>query len=115
MPDLSAITGNLAMPGFTAPKLQWVREHEPETFAKTRRVLLPKDWLRLMLTGEAVSEMSDAASTSTICTRSRKLLSRAPPLEGRKAYTSSPPRALTLMMVGSGLRSEGVPPSCTVK
>ncbi len=63
VPQLSAITGNLAMPGFTAPKLQWVREHEPEVFAKTRRVLLPKDWLRLMLTGEAVSEMSDAAGT----------------------------------------------------
>lgn len=63
VPGLSAITGNLAMPGFTAPKLQWVREHEPEIFAKTRRVLLPKDWLRLMLTGEAVSEMSDAAGT----------------------------------------------------
>ena len=63
VPPLSAITGNLAMPGFTAPKLQWVREHEPEVFAKTRRVLLPKDWLRLMLTGEAVSEMSDAAGT----------------------------------------------------
>lgn len=63
VPDLAAITGNLAMPGFTAPKLLWVREHEPEVFAHTRRVLLPKDWLRLMLTGEAVSEMSDAAGT----------------------------------------------------
>ncbi len=63
VPQLSAITGNLAMPGFTAPKLQWVREHEPEVFAQVARVLLPKDWLRLMLTGEAVSEMSDAAGT----------------------------------------------------
>lgn len=63
VPDLSRITGNLAMPGFTAPKLQWVREHEPAVFAKTRRVLLPKDWLRLRLTGEAVSDMSDAAGT----------------------------------------------------
>jgi len=63
VPNLAAITGNLAMPGFTAPKLQWVREHEPRVFEKTRRVLLPKDWLRLMLTGEAVSEMSDAAGT----------------------------------------------------
>ncbi|RZS53433.1 xylulokinase [Sphaerotilus mobilis] len=62
-PDLHAITGNLAMPGFTAPKLLWVREHERETFDQTRRVLLPKDWLRLKLTGEAVSEMSDAAGT----------------------------------------------------
>jgi xylulokinase len=60
---LHAITGNLAMPGFTAPKLLWVRKHEPDVFARTRRVLLPKDWLRLMLCGEAVSEMSDAAGT----------------------------------------------------
>jgi xylulokinase len=63
VPELSSITGNLAMPGFTAPKLLWVREHEPQVFAATRRVLLPKDWLRLQLTGEAVSEMSDAAGT----------------------------------------------------
>ena len=63
VPELAAITGNLAMPGFTAPKLQWVRENEPDIFAKTRKVLLPKDWLRLMLTGEAVSDMSDAAGT----------------------------------------------------
>lgn len=63
VPDLHALTGNLAMPGFTAPKLMWVRTHEPEVFARTARVLLPKDWLRLMLTGEAVSEMSDAAGT----------------------------------------------------
>ena len=41
VPQLSAITGNLAMPGFTAPKLQWVREHEPELFARVARVLLP--------------------------------------------------------------------------
>jgi xylulokinase len=51
------------MPGFTAPKLLWVREHEPDLFARTARVLLPKDWLRLCLTGEHVSEMSDASGT----------------------------------------------------
>lgn len=63
VPGLGEISGNLAMPGFTAPKLLWVREHEPEIFARTARVLLPKDWLRFMLSGEAVSEMSDAAGT----------------------------------------------------
>ena len=63
LPSLHAITGNLAMPGFTAPKLLWLREHEPELFARTARVLLPKDWLRLQLIGEAVSEMSDASGT----------------------------------------------------
>ncbi len=63
VPHLGEISGNLAMPGFTAPKLLWVREHEPDVFARTVRVLLPKDWLRLRLSGEAVSEMSDAAGT----------------------------------------------------
>ena len=63
LPDLHAVTGNLAMPGFTAPKLLWLREHEPELFARVARVLLPKDWLRLELTGEAVSDMSDASGT----------------------------------------------------
>lgn len=71
VPQLAQITGNLAMPGFTAPKLLWVAEHEPEVFAQTRRVLLPKDWLRLMLCGEAVSEMSDAAGTLWLDTGKR--------------------------------------------
>ena len=63
VPRLADIAGNLAMPGFTAPKLLWVREHEPELFARIKRVLLPKDWLRFALSGEAVSEMSDASGT----------------------------------------------------
>ena len=63
VPQLSDIAGNLAMPGFTAPKLQWVRDNEPDVFAQVRRVLLPKDWLPLQRCGEAVSEMSDAAGT----------------------------------------------------
>ena len=62
-PDSRRITGNLAMPGFTAPKLIWVAQHEPDLFSRTARVLLPKDWIRLRLTGEAVSEPSDAAGT----------------------------------------------------
>ncbi|MGI4981779.1 MAG: xylulokinase [Janthinobacterium lividum] len=62
-PETLAITGNLAMPGFTAPKLLWVAKHEPEIFARVRHVLLPKDYLRLRLTGEYVSDPSDAAGT----------------------------------------------------
>lgn len=62
-PQSRAITGNLAMPGFTAPKLIWLAEHEPAHFARIAHVLLPKDWLRLQLTGELVSEPSDAAGT----------------------------------------------------
>jgi len=60
---LRAITGNLAMPGFTAPKLLWVRETEPDLFARTSCVLLPKDWLRWGMTGERRTDFSDASGT----------------------------------------------------
>lgn len=63
VPELADITGNLAMPGFTAPKLMWVREHEPDVFARTQCVLLPKDYLRLLLTGERYTDCSDASGT----------------------------------------------------
>lgn len=62
-PSLHAIAGNLAMPGFTAPKLLWVARHEPEVFAKLAKVLLPKAYVRYRLTGEMVEDMSDAAGT----------------------------------------------------
>ena len=61
--DFRGIGGNIVMAGFTAPKLRWVQKNEPEIFAKTRKVLLPKDFVNLWLTGEYVSEMSDAAGT----------------------------------------------------
>ncbi|MDE1937933.1 MAG: xylulokinase [Alphaproteobacteria bacterium] len=62
-PHSREITGNLAMPGFTAPKLLWVKNHEPDVFRRTATVLLPKDYVRLKLTGEKASDMSDAAGT----------------------------------------------------
>ncbi|MFT7771596.1 xylulokinase [Roseateles sp.] len=70
-PRLHEIAGNLAMPGFTAPKLLWVRKHEPEVFARVKSVLLPKDWLRLQLTGNKVSDPSDAAGTLWLDVASR--------------------------------------------
>ncbi|HBQ6990389.1 TPA: xylulokinase, partial [Klebsiella quasipneumoniae subsp. similipneumoniae] len=57
------ITGNLMMPGFTAPKLLWVQRHEAAVFSQVDKVLLPKDYLRLRITGELASDMSDAAGT----------------------------------------------------
>lgn len=63
VPDLGQIAGVPAMPGFTAPKLVWVARHEPQIFASVAHVLLPKDYIRFRLTGEYVSEMSDAAGT----------------------------------------------------
>ncbi|ANL05433.1 MULTISPECIES: xylulokinase [Rhizobium] len=70
-PRFRVLTGNIVFPGFTAPKLAWVRKHEPETFAKVAKVLLPKDYLRLWLTGEYISEMSDSAGTSWLDTGKR--------------------------------------------
>ena len=63
-PIFRRLTGNIVFPGFTAPKLSWVRTHEPDLFAQVAKVLLPKDYLRLWLSGEHVAEMSDAAGTS---------------------------------------------------
>ena len=63
-PQFRALTGNIVFPGFTAPKVAWVAKHEPDIFAKIAKVLLPKDFLRLRLTGDYVAEMSDAAGTS---------------------------------------------------
>ncbi len=63
VPQSRAITGNLMMPGFTAPKLLWVQRHEPEIFNQIDKVLLPKDYLRLRMTGDFASDMSDAAGT----------------------------------------------------
>jgi xylulokinase len=60
---LARVTGVKAMAGFTAPKLIWLRRHEPTLFEKIACVLLPKDYLRLCLTGERATDMSDAAGT----------------------------------------------------
>lgn len=71
LPTLSDLGGSLAMPGFTAPKLRWVARHEPEVFRQVAKVLLPKDHVRLMLTGEHVSDLSDASGTLWLDVRRR--------------------------------------------
>ncbi|MBV7378013.1 xylulokinase [Maritimibacter dapengensis] len=63
-PGMREITGNIVFPGFTAPKLAWVAAHEPEVFAQVAKVLLPKDYLRLWLTGSCISDLSDSAGTA---------------------------------------------------
>ena len=64
LPDIGRITGNPTMPGFTAPKLAWVKKHEPEVFKRVSKVLLPKAYLRYRLSGEFIEEMSDASGTA---------------------------------------------------
>ena len=70
-PMFRRITGNIVFPGFTAPKLAWVQKHEPRIWEQVAKILLPKDYLRLWLTGEHVAEMSDAAGTSWLDTGRR--------------------------------------------
>jgi len=70
-PMFRRLTGNIVFPGFTAPKLMWVQKHEPRVWDRVAKVLLPKDYLRLWLTGEHVGEMSDAAGTSWLDTAKR--------------------------------------------
>ncbi|MEW6403375.1 MAG: xylulokinase [Chloroflexota bacterium] len=60
---LIQITGNDALPGFTAPKILWVQEHEPEKWKLTRHILLPKDYVRYKLTGQPAMDKADGAGT----------------------------------------------------
>jgi xylulokinase len=60
---LIALTGNRALTGFTAPKLLWLRRHEPEAYSRIAHVLLPKDYVRLRLTGERAADAADASGT----------------------------------------------------
>jgi xylulokinase len=68
---LIQIAGNPALTGFQAPKILWLRNHEPENYRRLARVLLPKDYIRLLLTGEAAADASDAAGTLLLDLQSR--------------------------------------------
>ena len=63
LPRLVALSGNRPLAGFTAPKLAWMAEHEPDALARVRRIMLPKDYVGLRLTGEAATEVTDASGT----------------------------------------------------
>lgn len=66
------LTSNPVLTGFTAPKVIWLRDHEPETYARVRKVLLPKDYIRLKLTGAFATEVSDASGTAMFHVRERR-------------------------------------------
>jgi xylulokinase len=68
---LIELTGNRALTGFTAPKLLWLRRHEPDVYARIRRILLPKDYVRLRLTGEHATDVADASGTLLFDVRRR--------------------------------------------
>ncbi len=72
VPEATKITGNLIMPGFTAPKLVWLKKHEPENFSKINKVLLPKDYIRFCLTNDFATDLSDASGTSWLNVQNRE-------------------------------------------
>ena len=88
-PLFRAATGNIVFPGFTAPKLVWMQRHERGEFQRISKVLLPKDYLRFWLTGETISEMSDAAGTAWLDT-------------GRRAFDDG-------LLDATGMRREQMP------
>src|SRR5262249_25675195 len=63
VPGLPEIAGVIAMPGFTAPKVLWLKKNEPQSFGRARRVALAKDFVRLRLTGEFATDLADAGGT----------------------------------------------------
>jgi xylulokinase len=69
---LIALTGNRALPGFTAPKLLWLRRHEPDVYARIARIALPKDYVRLALCGEHATDVSDASGTLLLDVAARR-------------------------------------------
>src|SRR5262245_49951159 len=71
VPHLGNVAGVPAMPGFTAPKLLWLKQHEPEIFQRIATVVLPKDYVRYRLTGELATDASDAAGTLWLDERTR--------------------------------------------
>ncbi|GBQ11342.1 xylulokinase [Swaminathania salitolerans] len=89
-PMCRQITGNIAMPGFTAPKILWVARHEPALFARTRHVVLPKAWLRFRMSGALIEDMSDASGSLWLDT-GRRLWSDAA-LEATGLRLASMPR-----------------------
>lgn len=70
-PQLRSITGNQVMPGFTAPKIAWLEKHEPQIFSTIHKVLLPKDYLRLIWSGEYATDLSDASGTLWLDVKNR--------------------------------------------
>jgi len=70
--SLLALTANPVLPGFTAPKVVWVRENEPSTYERVAHILLPKDYIRFRLTGEFATEVSDASGTSLFDVANRR-------------------------------------------
>jgi xylulokinase len=103
---LIQLTGNRALTGFTAPKILWLRRHEPDVYARISRILLPKDYLRLRLTGEHAIDVSDASGTLLFDVAHRRWSEEV--TETLEIPRSWLPRALESSEI-SGQTKQGVP------
>lgn len=104
--ELVSLTGNRALPGFTAPKLLWLRRHEPEVFGRIAHALLPKDYVRLRLTGEHATDVADASGTLLFDVAGRSWSDEV--LQGLELPRAWLPDALESPAV-SGANAKGVP------
>jgi len=104
--ELVRLTGNRALPGFTAPKLLWLRRHEPDVYARIARVLLPKDYVRLRLVGEHATDVADASGTLLFDVRQRRWSGEV--LEGLEIPADWVPAALESTGL-SGRTADGLP------
>ena len=104
--ELVRLTGNRALPGFTAPKLLWLRRHEPDVYARIARVLLPKDYVRLRLAGEHATDVADASGTLLFDVRQRRWSGEV--LEGLEIPPDWVPPALESTGL-SGRTADGLP------
>ena len=103
---LIALTGNRALPGFTAPKLLWLRHNEPDVFARIARIALPKDYVRLRLCGEHATDVADASGTLLLDVAERRWSEEV--LDALELDPAWLPRVLESPQV-SGATAEGVP------
>lgn len=102
--DFRGLCGSILMPGFTAPKTEWVRKHEPAVWDRIKAVLLPKDFLRLWLTGEKVSDLSDSSGTGWLDVANRRW---SPELLAASGLTEAQmPRLVEGSEPGGALRPE---------
>jgi xylulokinase len=98
------LTGNPVLTGFTAPKILWLRRREPEVYARTAHVLLPKDYVRYRLTGEMATDVSDASGTSLFDVRGRSW--SAEMLEALEIPTAWLPRVVESSSVTGAVTAE---------
>jgi len=103
---LIELTGNRALTGFTAPKLLWLRKHEPDAYARIAHVLLPKDYVRLRLTGERAIDVADASGTLLLDVARRRWSAEV--VDALELDPSWLPAVLESPAV-SGMTSDGVP------